>query len=51
MEEGPGFADRLRAALTEKIAAPPPRARRLTAADPAAELAATIRADLAARGR
>ncbi|MFH5803560.1 UDP-N-acetylglucosamine--N-acetylmuramyl-(pentapeptide) pyrophosphoryl-undecaprenol N-acetylglucosamine transferase [Alienimonas sp. DA493] len=45
VEEGPDLPGRLRAALVEELAAPPP-VRRLTATDPAAELAERISHEL-----
>ena len=48
-EEGAYLADRLRGHLAAALAAPPPRARRLTPWDPAADLAALVRGELARR--
>ena len=47
VEEGPDLSDRLRAVLAERFAVPPPPVRRRTARDPAAEVTAWIRGELA----
>ena len=46
LEEGPDLPDRLREVLAERFTWPPPAVRRLTAIDPAADLAEIVRGEL-----